>query len=59
MTTPRDDTSTVKNRVRRPTRLRAATSPISAMPTTSAENSSGITSMNSRRRKIWPIGPVT
>ena len=32
---------------------------ISEMPTISAENSSGMTSMNSRRRKIWPIGWVT
>jgi hypothetical protein len=39
--------------------LSERTSPISAMPTTSAANSSGITSMNKRRRKICPMGPVT
>jgi hypothetical protein len=34
-------------------------SPISATPITSAENSSGITSMNSRRRNKVPAGCVT
>ena len=53
------ETRTVKASVLRPTRFSAPMSPISAMPMTSAENSSGMTSMNSRRRKIWPIGPVT
>ena len=58
MTTAMPDTITVNIKVRRPTRFNARTSPISAIPTTSAENSKGMTSMNSKRRKIWPIGPV-
>ena len=58
-TTAMPDTTMVKTRVLRPTRFSERMSPISAMPTTSAENSKGMTSMNSRRRKIWPIGPVT
>ena len=42
-----------------PTRFNDPISPISAIPITSAENKSGITSMNSSRRKICPIGWVT
>ena len=58
-TTAMPETSTVKARVLSPTRLSAPMSPISVMPTISAETSSGMTSMKIRRRKIWPIGPVT
>ena len=50
------DSRTVKTRVLMPTRFSERMSPISAMPMTSAEKSSGMTSMNSSRRKIWPIG---
>jgi hypothetical protein len=58
ITTATDDSATVKKSVLRPTRFSDRISPISAMPTTSAEKSKGITSMKSRRRKICPIGPV-
>ena len=52
MTTAMLDTTMVSSRVLMPARPRALRSPISATPTTRAENSSGITIMNSRRRKI-------
>ena len=51
--------TTVKASVFHPARPNDFRSPISATPMTSAENSSGMTSMNSSRRKICPIGPVT
>ncbi|MND65317.1 hypothetical protein D3C80_566830 [compost metagenome] len=51
--------TTVNNRLLAPARPRAFRSPISATPMTRAEKSKGSTSMNSRRRKICPTGPVT
>ncbi len=59
MTTATAEMPTVKKSVLRPIRFSALTSPISAIPMTSAEKSKGITSMKSRRRKICPTGPVT
>ncbi|MNC65433.1 hypothetical protein D3C75_1157230 [compost metagenome] len=49
---------TVNSRLLVPARPRVFRSPISATPTTSAENSSGRTSMNNSRRNICPAGPV-
>ncbi|MNQ64203.1 hypothetical protein D3C85_786170 [compost metagenome] len=49
---------TVNSRLFVPARPSVFMSPISATPTTRAENSSGSTSMNSSRRKICPAGPV-
>ena len=56
--TARPDITMVRPSVRQPTRPNERMSPISLTPITSAENSSGITSMKIRRRKISPAGPV-
>ncbi|MNU75588.1 hypothetical protein D3C71_651220 [compost metagenome] len=58
MMTAMAEMKTVNSRLFVPARPSVFRSPISATPTTSAENSSGSTSMNSRRRKICPAGPV-
>jgi len=52
-------TNRIQSRVLPPMRPSERGSPISTTPSTSAENTSGITSMNSRRRKTWPIGSAT
>ena len=52
-------TAAVYINVFQPSRPRLAMSPSSATPSTSAENISGMTSMNSRLRKICPSGLVT
>jgi hypothetical protein len=54
-----EESRTVKPSVLTPIRFSERTSPISAMPTTSAEKSKGMTSMNSSLRKMLPIGVVT
>lgn len=49
-------TSRIHSSVLPPMRPSDLTSPISITPSTRAENTSGTTSMNSRRRKICPAG---
>lgn len=53
------DSATVQASVLQPIRPSERTSPISAMPATSAENSSGTISMKIRLRKIVENGVVT
>ena len=59
MTTAVPDSSTVYPRVFQPMRPSALTSPISATPTTSAENISGTISMKIRFKKMVDTGVVS
>ena len=55
----RGDDHRVHERARRRCAPASRTSPMPATPSASAEKMSGTTSMNSRRRKIWPTGCTT